>query len=73
MSKRKKNNQIKNHKEEKINFTGGASERQKEKTLVKKIVLSIIAAFILLLVLFGVIGYRYVTTSLEPLDRENKT
>ncbi len=73
MSKRKKNNQIKNHKEEKINFTGGASERQKEKTLVKKIVLSIIAAFILLLVLFGVIGDRYVTTSLEPLDRENKT
>lgn len=73
MSKRKKNNQIKNHKEENNNFTGGVSERQKEKTLVKKIVLSIIASFILLLVLFGVIGYQYVTTSLEPLDREDKT
>lgn len=73
MSKRKKNKLIKNHKQVNIDSTSLASERQKEKNLVKKIVLSILAAFILLLILFGVIGYQYVTTSLEPLDRENKT
>ena len=73
MSKRKKNNQTKDHREARINLTGKVSERQKEKTLVKRIVLSIVAAFVLLLILFGVIGYQYVTTSLEPLDTENKT
>ncbi|WP_035053485.1 endolytic transglycosylase MltG [Carnobacterium pleistocenium] len=73
MSKRKKNNQTKNHEEVKIDSTSIASERQKEKKLVKRIVLSILAAFILLLILFGLIGYQYVTTSLEPLDEENKT
>lgn len=73
MSKRKKNSQTKDHGEARINLTGMETGRQKEKTLVKRIVLSILAAFILLVVLFGVIGYQYVTTSLEPLDRENKT
>ncbi|MER2225736.1 MAG: endolytic transglycosylase MltG [Carnobacterium sp.] len=73
MSKRNKNNQTKNTKEVKTDLTGNVSERQKEKSLVKKIVLSILAAFIILLILFGLIGYQYVTTSLEPLDTENKT
>lgn len=64
---------MKNQNEVKTNSNGNKSERQKEKSLVKKIVLSIVAVFILLLLLFGVIGYQYVTTSLEPLDTENKT
>lgn len=73
MSKRKKNSQTKDQGETSVNLTGMESGRQKETTLVKKIVLSILAAFILLLILFGVIGYQYVTTSLKPLDKENKT
>lgn len=40
---------------------------------MKRIVLSITAAFIILVVLFGLIGYQYVTTSLEPLDKNDQT
>ena len=73
MSKRNDNNQIQNHKEVKIQPTDKVTERQKEKKLVKRIVLSITAAFIILVVLFGLIGYQYVTTSLEPLDKNDQT
>ena len=73
MSKRNDNNQIQNHKEDKIQSTDKVTERQKEKKLVKRIVLSITAAFIILVVLFGLIGYQYVTTSLEPLDKNDQT
>lgn len=73
MSKRNDNNQIQNHKEVKIQPTDKVTERQKEKKLVKRIVLSITAAFIILVVLFGLIGYQYVTTSLEPLDTNDQT
>ncbi|EDP68497.1 hypothetical protein CAT7_07838 [Carnobacterium sp. AT7] len=73
MSKRKKNSKTKDQGEASVNLTSMESGRQKETTLVKKIVLSILAAFILLLILFGVMGYQYVTTSLKPLDKENKT
>lgn len=73
MSKRNDNNQIQNHKEDKIQSTDKVTERQKEKKLVKRIVLSITVAFIILVVLFGLIGYQYVTTSLEPLDKNDQT
>ncbi|MER2002204.1 MAG: endolytic transglycosylase MltG [Carnobacterium inhibens] len=73
MSKRNDNNQIQNHKEVKIQPTDKVTERQKEKKLVKRIVLSITAAFIILVVLFGLIGYQYVTTSLQPLDKNDQT
>lgn len=48
------------------------AERQQEKKMVNKIVLSIITILFLLLVVLGVVGYHYVTTSLEPLNASSK-
>ncbi len=43
------------------------SERQKSKT-VKKIFLTILAVFILAVVVLGFVGYRYITNALAPVD-----
>lgn len=48
------------------------AERQQEKKMVNKIVLSIVTILFLLLVVFGIVGYHYVTTSLEPLNASSK-
>lgn len=41
---------------------------QKEKSVVTKIVLSIIAVLVILLVVLGVTAYQFYTSSIEPLD-----
>lgn len=43
-------------------------DREKESTVVKKVVLSIIGVLVILLVILGLVGYRYVTSSLQPLN-----
>ncbi|WP_413524191.1 endolytic transglycosylase MltG [Carnobacterium divergens] len=43
-------------------------EREKESTVVKKVVLSIIGVLVILVVILGLVGYRYVTSSLQPLN-----
>ncbi|QQP71417.1 endolytic transglycosylase MltG [Carnobacterium sp. CS13] len=40
--------------------------------MVRKIVLSIISILVLLLIVFGIVGYQYVTTSLQPLDASSE-
>lgn len=48
------------------------SEPKKTKRTVQKIVFFIVAILLLLLVVLGVTGYRYFTTSLEPLNPESE-
>ena len=43
-------------------------DREKESTVVKKVVLSIIGVLVILVVILGLVGYRYVTSSLQPLN-----
>ncbi|MGP6146969.1 endolytic transglycosylase MltG [Jeotgalibaca sp. A122] len=44
--------------------------RNKENSLIRKIVFSIIFIVFLLMLIIGVVGYNYITTALEPMNTE---
>ncbi|WP_313466732.1 endolytic transglycosylase MltG [Carnobacterium sp.] len=70
--KKDTNKQAMKEKENKKEPYSKVAERQQEKKMVNKIVLSIITILFLLLVVLGIVGYHYVTTSLEPLNASSK-
>lgn len=72
MAKKNNGKQPKNEKGNKIDVYSKVAERQKETKMVRKIVLSIISILVLLLIIFGIVGYQYVTTSLQPLDASSE-
>lgn len=72
MVKKDTHKQAMKEKENKKEPYSKVAERQQEKKMVNKIVLSIITILFLLLVVLGVVGYHYVTTSLEPLNASSK-
>lgn len=45
--------------------------RNKENTLIRKIVFSIVFIVLLLMLIVGVVGYNYITTALKPLNPED--
>lgn len=68
------NNENQSEKQEKLVAESHSRmlEREKESKVVKKIVLSIISVLLVLVVILGFVGYRYVSTSLEPLDPKSE-
>ena len=46
--------------------------REKESSLVKKIVFMVISALVVILMIFGLVFYRYWQAGLKPLDKDNK-
>ncbi|ALV20869.1 MAG: endolytic transglycosylase MltG [Carnobacterium sp.] len=72
MAKKNNGKQPKNEKGNKLDVYSKVAERQKETKMVRKIVLSIISILVLLLIVFGIVGYQYVTTSLQPLDASSE-
>lgn len=46
--------------------------REKESSLVKKIVFMVISALVVILMVFGLVFYRYWQAGLKPLDKDNK-
>lgn len=47
-----------------------SEEREKEKSLIRKIVFSIVFVGLLLVLIVGIVGYNYVSRSLEPYNLE---
>lgn len=57
-----------NQGEKKPHMDEKLKHQQKEKSVVSKIVLSIVAVLVILLVVLGVTAYNFYTSSIEPLD-----
>ncbi|SEK69638.1 UPF0755 protein [Carnobacterium iners] len=72
MGKKEKKNSKNNEKKDEIESNSKLVERQKEKKMVKKIVWSIVSILFTLLIIFGIVSYQYVTSSLQPLDTTSK-
>ena len=68
------NNENQSEKQEKLVAESHSRmlEREKESMAVKKLVLSIISVLLVLVVILWFVGYRYVSTSLEPLDPKSE-
>ncbi len=71
MANRKKEDTSKKINNQDIGERNDQYDQKKEKKVVRRIVLGIITVLIILVLVLGFTGYRFYTTSLEPVNKAN--